>query len=799
MSDKSLIGKRKETYRSAVKKLKNYNDVQNQFRKLNSVIPPRKKRAGLTEQELKVMEAEYSKTINLLTQKLNQIEADMGGNIEARRQILQNLGNGGRQISVEKKRLNTYDYINKLRKTLSKDLKTINACIRTDAHPTVAQLYNSSRSDKIEMDISKATKYGGLLSTRYRVKNQKLDGFFTESKKGITQNKMVSQVISDVDEKYGEFSVIKRHDQDYVIDICEYMLGNPEARKDIFNRSDRSIKAAYNANERRKILDRMVKVLKDEADPKKNNPVLLDKETCDRYCDILGAIDTPEEFMSFIEFGSKIGAAKNLSNINRKVGINENSKADKRNSAVSMIADLLGCSGLIAKSVNLHVKDPSSGKIIMGTFMETAKGADCRGTNVEDMEKFNQLTPDKIEKSLSLKKDIANLQVVDWICGNPDRHTGNMMYKFDENGNLVGLIGIDNDTSLGDGDHSITLNGTFLENMTVVTKDMADHIEAMDKEALKTMLYGYDLKESEVKKAIQRFEMLKDKLAADKEYFADKPLGYVEKGRIRIVPDNELDQITIYGFLGQGNPVPKAEEGKKGVIIQRKQGRKTKNLFASVANFGVNATGLDYSIDNLEKSMDKDCVNVISENYEMGLRTAKMDTIEAITYKGSQEFRDMITSLKSSSEFVKNQGAVYTSVSDKGRLTIDQKSVDDAIKELNKSITACDNYLGTKNEAKIMKKSKNSVAYQRFKLAKDAKTALEKEVRLLSGLSEKAERANGYIDRKKEMKKTSKKQVDTIFKASRVKLREYVNTITSNEMNKGNQPENAPVVGGPQV
>ena len=63
------------------------------------------------------------------------------------------------------------------------------------------------------------------------------------------------------------------------------------------------------------------------------------------------------------------------------------------------------------------------------------------------MEKFNQLTPEKIQNSPFLKKDIANLQILDWLCGNPDRHFHNIFYKFDEAGNVTGVVGIDNDLS----------------------------------------------------------------------------------------------------------------------------------------------------------------------------------------------------------------------------------------------------------------------------------------------------------------------------------------------------------------
>ncbi len=42
---------------------------------------------------------------------------------------------------------------------------------------------------------------------------------------------------------------------------------------------------------------------------------------------------------------------------------------------------------------------------------------------------------------------ITDIQVLDFICGNTDRHFGNLMYGFDKNGKLM-LQAFDNDTSL---------------------------------------------------------------------------------------------------------------------------------------------------------------------------------------------------------------------------------------------------------------------------------------------------------------------------------------------------------------
>ena len=49
----------------------------------------------------------------------------------------------------------------------------------------------------------------------------------------------------------------------------------------------------------------------------------------------------------------------------------------------------------------------------------------------------------------SFQKDLSDLQVIDYLCGQTDRHAGNYYVKMDGN-NMVGLTGIDNDLSFGD-------------------------------------------------------------------------------------------------------------------------------------------------------------------------------------------------------------------------------------------------------------------------------------------------------------------------------------------------------------
>ena len=112
------------------------------------------------------------------------------------------------------------------------------------------------------------------------------------------------------------------------------------------------------------------------------------------------------------------------------------------------VAKMLGCQNLIAKSIPMKVE--INGKTVEGVFMEAAEGSDI------DNLKVNDPLMKATEKSFDSKdalQQLADLQVLDFICGNTDRHMGNLFYKFKKNPKgevkFVGVQGIDNDCAFG--------------------------------------------------------------------------------------------------------------------------------------------------------------------------------------------------------------------------------------------------------------------------------------------------------------------------------------------------------------
>ena len=87
-----------------------------------------------------------------------------------------------------------------------------------------------------------------------------------------------------------------------------------------------------------------------------------------------------------------------------------------------------------------------------------------------------------------LKRQAADLQALDCICGQIDRHMNNVMFQVDpRTGGIVGLKGIDNDMSFGLSD--TTAKGghsTPMGLIRVVSRDMAEALEALNQQVVIT-------------------------------------------------------------------------------------------------------------------------------------------------------------------------------------------------------------------------------------------------------------------------------------------------------------------------
>lgn len=201
--------------------------------------------------------------------------------------------------------------------------------------------------------------------------------------------------------------------------------------------------------------------------------------------------------------------------------IPDGSRIDSRNAAMSAVADLLNMPGVIARSRPMTLIG-QDGKEVDGTFMAEATGMDIRNLP-EDAQHVSGKSIQKknVGDAMSISKacrQISDLQVLDFLCGNIDRHRGNLLYQFDENHKLCGVQGIDNDCSFGILDPSPeqgVKEMTCLNGMNAISESTYNAVMNLTPEALRFALRGFGLSEQELQAAGRRLETMQEKLRED--------------------------------------------------------------------------------------------------------------------------------------------------------------------------------------------------------------------------------------------------------------------------------------------
>ena len=156
-----------------------------------------------------------------------------------------------------------------------------------------------------------------------------------------------------------------------------------------------------------------------------------------------------------------------------------------RDVATYRLAALFGQNKLVARSekvvlqgkdgeIHGHMMDKvtgQSGAELTADILEkkVASGEEC---TIEEKDFKGRVTGGFI-------KELHNLMVLDYICGQIDRHSGNYIVKTDENGKLISVVGIDNNLAFpADGDTELK-SGNVHE---LVTKNGDLRISHMDAE-----------------------------------------------------------------------------------------------------------------------------------------------------------------------------------------------------------------------------------------------------------------------------------------------------------------------------
>ena len=229
-------------------------------------------------------------------------------------------------------------------------------------------------------------------------------------------------------------------------------------------------------------------------------------------------------------------------------GIREKDDLTKRNVAATRIAELFGVPDLIVGSKMTEIE--VDGQKLDGILMDEAKGKEIYNIFDEAKEKGS-----KFKYSPEAFRQLINLQVLDLICGQVDRHQGNYLCTRDENYVVKSISGIDNDMAFGSLSYkdikergrlklnrirNVELNGemslpamdrAFANRLLAIKPEMihfalADLIEKKDRDALIGRLQGV---QNVIRRQMKKEESGRKKNPAAKSKFLSDPKEWADR------------------------------------------------------------------------------------------------------------------------------------------------------------------------------------------------------------------------------------------------------------------------------
>ncbi len=469
-----------------------------------------------------------------------------------------------------------------------------------------------------------------------------------------------------------------------------------------------------------------------------------------------------------------LATAMNAHSFMERSGIHEGDYIAERAAAMSDVAAALGYPELLVGSRRVTVK--YGDKEVSGVMMDPA-GADLVDpSSISPGHPFFDMDPTQYDGKEMLSS-LADLQVIDYLCGNTDRHGHNFFMRMDfsepEKPKLLGVQGIDNDGSFGDFKRGGVLKLAKSENLKIITPKMADAVSNMKEEQLQSILSPYQLSEAQVNAAKYRLKQLQSMIKNGRKEI-NLPLNEAgkiisRKESIHIVKDEEWKELTLDSLIPtqdkQLNIFAIADNKRNWLVNTIEKQKKNKEFLRQYERFneelkkdfaGKNKEILQ-EMENEKKAREERKDKHVSINYSRQdgvIDENKLNDMQKEEYKHlkalQQEFKDARgDSLNRSNEFRTMKDALDDFAKEYGSLinsAQEGKKTEDVYKEIEKKRqtlkTAVDQYLN-KRHWKIVKSDNNKLRINTAERLLDAvKDAPKSEKYYMSSQTVKAEQEN---------------------------------------------------------
>lgn len=352
---------------------------------------------------------------------------------------------------------------------------------------------------------------------------------------------------------------------------------------------------------------------------------------------------------------------------------------NKRNELTSMIADDFKLD-YVSKAIPIMAKD-GNGNFIHGTFMEAAIGSDIKNLRADDP--LFSCTNVEACSDPAFLKQIADIQAFDYIIGNYDRSTANMIYQVGTRANgdkyISGVKCIDHDMTFYSKDPQPSqANMAGPRDMRAVSSEMADKIMNYDTNLFIAHMVSKGIEKTQIDAALSRLNTMRQaitlarqgdprapfKILSDEDFGKYKITDFNDPSKFPIA--NPADNCSVYNRIGRlatkpdeltVNSDPKDRTFNKGKIVDEKP--------------ELTPQAVKEYIDDLQKSF-KDFARTLQKEpseAELAIAVNYKKMVEAIdgytaSYDGNKPDKKSSASLELESSLAEMRSSLNTYIND---------------------------------------------------------------------------------------------------------------------------------------